>query len=166
MSHDATSPADTAHGTHAAGHGHGHDDHHAHGIGEYLAVFIALMVLLVATVLVAYVNMGHFNVPVAFLIACIKASLILWFFMHLKQSTRLTQVFAFASFAWLALMVLITLGDYASRNILGRADAETKIRKVDSYSTTSGIARSAVPGSFDHSSHGTGGAKPADQRAE
>lgn len=163
MSHEATHAPDTAHT------GHGHDDeHHAHGIGEYVAVFIALMVLLIATVGVAYINMGHLNVPVAFLIASVKATLILWYFMHLKQSTRLTQVFAFASFAWLALMVLITLGDYASRNILGRADAETNIRHVDSYLVNSGLSHTAPPGTFEehHASHNEGEAKAGEEKKE
>ena len=94
--------------------------------------------------------------------------------MHLKYSTRLTQVFAFASFAWLALMVLITLGDYASRNIVGRADAETTIRHVDSYQVNSGIADTALPGTYaeeGHEAHGAEGeakgeAKPAEKKAE
>ena len=40
-----------------------------HGISVYVLVFVALMVLLVATVGAAYINMGHFNVPVAYAIA-------------------------------------------------------------------------------------------------
>lgn len=131
--------ADTTTAAHAEGHGdHGHGEH-AHGTREYWMVFFILMILLLATVGAAYINLGHFNVPVAYSIAIVKAALILWFFMHLKQSTRLSHVFAFASFAWLALMLIITLGDYFSRTILARAEPKTHIREVDSWGRVSGI---------------------------
>src|SRR4051812_37377721 len=81
-----------AHVAHDAGHGHAHHG----GVTVYVMVFVALMVLLLATVGAAYFNMGVFNVPVAYGIASLKAVLILWFFMHLNQQTRLVQVFAFA----------------------------------------------------------------------
>jgi hypothetical protein len=58
--------------------------------------------------------------------------------MHLNQQTRLVQVFAFASFAWLALFLIMIGGDYVSRTFLPRAQPATTIRKVDSYSAMSG----------------------------
>jgi cytochrome c oxidase subunit 4 len=150
MQHSAETTA--GHGAHQLDYGHGGHGHgeHAHGTREYWMVFVILMVLLLATVGAAFINMGHFNVPVAFSIAVLKAGLILWFFMHLKQSTRLSHVFAFASFAWLALMLIITLGDYVSRNIMGRAEAETHIRQVDSYPIMSGQRQSQQMGDSDH----------------
>lgn len=135
MSHEATHAAES------------HDDH-AHdsggGLSVYFLVFLVLLVLLAATYYAATINMSYFNVPVAYGIAVVKGVLILWFFMHLRQGTRLTQVFAFASFAWLALMLIMTLGDYFSRNILTKADAVTRIRKVDSYNVMSGVAHASL----------------------
>lgn len=143
MAHDATHAGDP-HVKHVA---QGYDDAgghaaHGHGTGEYWVIFALLMVLLFATVGAAYVDLKHFNVPVAYAIASLKAGLILWYFMHLKYSTRLTQVFAFASFAWVVLMLIITLGDYVSRTLLPRADVQTTIFKVDSYERESGVPRS------------------------
>lgn len=117
---------------------HGHDDHE-HGIGIYVWVFVALMALMAVTVAAAFFNLGMFNVPVAYAIASVKMSLILWYFMHLNRSTRLTQVFAFASFAWLLIFLIMTLGDYISRGVLTRADPLTTIRGVDSYEQASGV---------------------------
>jgi cytochrome c oxidase subunit 4 len=142
MAHDhAHDPA-----AHLADHGNvtqhtGGDDHgHVHGTTEAWMVFVVLMVLLFATVGAAYMNLHWGNVPVAYAIASLKAVLILWYFMHLKYSTRLVHVFAFASFAWLALMLIVTLGDYASRKFeVKRADSRTRIRKVDSFSRQSGV---------------------------
>ena len=145
---------------------HGHDDHE-HSIRPYLLVFGALGILMGATVGAAYINLSYFNVPVAYAIASLKASLILWYFMHLNRSTRLTQVFAFASFAWLLIFLIMTLGDYVSRGIMMRADRMTEIRKVDSYEQASGMRaaqnvkpeddtgvqrRGSAPGSTDHKS--------------
>lgn len=146
MSHESThSHADAAHDDHG---------HHEHGIMGYVLVFFALMILLVATVLVAYVHLGVFNVPVAYGIAALKAVLILWFFMHLNESTRLVQVFAFASFAWLLIFLIMMTGDYVTRGMLPRAQALTKIRKVDSYEAQSGYYRNRLPGEISHSNHG------------
>lgn len=124
---------------------HGHDEHHHHGTGTYWAVFIALMVLLVATVAVAFFNLGPLNVPVAYAIASLKAVLILWFFMHLNESTRLVQVFAFASFAWLLIFLIMIGGEYLSRGLIKRAEPLTTIRKVDSYEAQSGYTRNKFP---------------------
>lgn len=137
MAHDTQTAHGSSHG-HGDSHGHHGDGHGHHGTTVYWMVFIALMILLVVTVLAAFVNMGALNVPVAYAIATVKAVLILWFFMHLNQQTRLVQVFAFASFAWLALFLIMISGDYISRTFLPRAQPGTTIRKVDSYSVMSG----------------------------
>ena len=81
----------------------------------YLAIFVALMVLLGITIGVAYVDLGKLNLAVAMGIAIAKAALIVWFFMHLRYGQRLTWVFAGAGFFWLAIMLVLTMGDYATR---------------------------------------------------
>ena len=81
----------------------------------YLAVFAALVVGTILTVLAAYADLGILNTPVALLIAGIKAVLVILFFMHVKYSTRLTWVVVIASFFRLALLFALTLVDYLSR---------------------------------------------------
>jgi len=65
----------------------------AHGTGNSrrtgVAVFVALLLLTVVTVLVSYVDLGLWNTVVALLIASVKASLVALFFMHLKGESRL-----------------------------------------------------------------------------
>jgi cytochrome c oxidase subunit 4 len=88
----------------------------------YIKVFIALMVLLVLTTAVAFVDLdkylpGNFwSLLVAMLIALAKGLLILLFFMHVKFSSRQTVVFAGAGFAWLAILLVLTMSDYLTRN--------------------------------------------------
>lgn len=89
----------------------------------YVLVFISLMVLLVATVWVALLpwdKWGHtqFSVVIALIIAIIKASLVIFFFMHVKLANRLTQMFVAAAFVWLGIMFVFSFQDYLTRNWL------------------------------------------------
>ncbi len=56
----------------------------------YLRVFFALMALTVVTVAISYVHMPILlGVAVALFIACIKASLVAAFFMHLSTEKKI-----------------------------------------------------------------------------
>ena len=76
-----------------------------------LAVYVALLLATVVTVLVSYVNLGMMNVVVALLIASVKASLVALFFMHLKSEDRLVWGFALVPIVFLALIIIGTLVD-------------------------------------------------------
>jgi cytochrome c oxidase subunit 4 len=102
-----------------AEHGHAHAHPHVHGhvtpLGVYLAIFATLMVLTVVTVLVAYVNLGQINIFIALGIACFKASLVVLYFMHVKYASPLTKLFAVTGIFFLAILLGLTMTDYASR---------------------------------------------------
>ncbi len=82
----------------------------------YVVVFVALLAGMVLTVAAAEFG----NLPslaanlVAMSIAIAKASLVVMYFMGVKFSTRLTQVYAMLGFVWVTLLG-ITFCDYASR---------------------------------------------------
>lgn len=84
----------------------------------YYMVFAALLTLTAVTVGVTYIHMGRFNLVVALLIAITKASLVVLFFMNVKNSTPLTKLFVVAGLFWMALLVLLTFSDYVSRGWL------------------------------------------------
>jgi cytochrome c oxidase subunit 4 len=84
----------------------------------YFLVFGALMVLTLATWLVAQVDLGWANDVVAIGIAVTKATLVLLFFMHVRHSTRMTALTAVAGFFWLAILFGLTIADYASRGAI------------------------------------------------
>lgn len=88
---------------------------------QLYAVFGALMVLTVVTVLVSRVNLGYMNLPVAMAVAIAKALLVILIFMEVKYSPKLVQVTAASGFLFLGIMVLYTMTDYLSRNLLGAA---------------------------------------------
>ena len=81
----------------------------------YVSVFLALMFFTVLTVVAAYFDLGRANVLIALAIAGIKATLVVWFFMHVKWSSILTKVFVVAGIFWLVIMVSLTLSDYLTR---------------------------------------------------
>ena len=91
---------------------------HVMPVRTNIAVFVALLVLLVMTVAAARMPLGALHVPVAMTIATIKAVLIVLFFMHLLHSHRLMMIVSVASFFWLAIMVVLTLNDYLTRGVL------------------------------------------------
>jgi len=95
-----------------------HEHEHIVPITVYYAVFGALMVLTAATVGVAYVDLGRFNIAVALAVAIVKATLVVLFFMHVKYSSRLVQLVVLASVVWLIILFGITLTDYVTRGWL------------------------------------------------
>jgi cytochrome c oxidase subunit 4 len=81
----------------------------------YYLVFLALLVGTGLTVGAAFVDMGALNNVVMLLIALIKATLVILFFMHVRWSSRLTWVIAMAGFAWLLILFGVTMSDYLTR---------------------------------------------------
>jgi cytochrome c oxidase subunit 4 len=102
-----------------------HHEHHAHEhvvpLRTNLIVFAALMGLLVLTVAVAFLDLGAVGLAIAMAIATIKAVLIILYFMHVRYGGRLQWIFASAAFFWLAILILITMSDYATRGWPGIA---------------------------------------------
>ena len=90
-------------------------NHHIMPVRTYLIVFALLMILLVITVSVSFIDLGIVNVFVALGIATIKAGLIMLYFMHLRYSSKLIWVFAGLGFFGLLIMILIAMGDYVAR---------------------------------------------------
>jgi cytochrome c oxidase subunit 4 len=80
----------------------------------YFAVFGALLVGTLLTVLAAKVDLGMMNDVVALGIAATKAMLVILFFMHVRDSTRLIALTAVGGFLWLAILIGITLLNYVT----------------------------------------------------
>ena len=81
----------------------------------YLVIISTLLALTGITVFAAFVDLGRFNIVVALLIATIKATLVVLIFMHAKYAPERTKLVIIAGVFWLALLLFMTLSDYASR---------------------------------------------------
>ena len=93
---------------------------HEHVIGSkvYVTIWAILMALTVTTVIAASIDLGVFNIVVALLIATIKGTLVVLFFMHLKYSPKLTRVTVIAALFFMFLLFALSLTDYLTRGWL------------------------------------------------
>lgn len=109
-------------------HGHSEDalaeGHYGHiSVRTYFMVFTGLMILMILTVaawavekyVIPGVMPGWLAVTIAMSIAVAKTALIVTYFMHVKVSSKLTQIFSVSAFVWLAILIIITMGDYLAR---------------------------------------------------
>jgi cytochrome c oxidase subunit 4 len=92
---------------------------HIDSVKTYALVFAALIFLTVATTAVAFVDMGPFSVVIALAIAVCKMLLVALFFMHVRHSTHLTRLVVLGGLLWLAILLLLTMGDMMSRGWVG-----------------------------------------------
>lgn len=114
---------------------HGHDPHHGghQTVGHivplpiYLAVWIALMVLLVLTVAAARMHLGTIgNWVILLAIAILKTVLVVLFFMHVKYAPRIIWVTLGAAVLWLITLMGLTMTDYISRSwTMSGSESET-----------------------------------------
>jgi cytochrome c oxidase subunit 4 len=81
----------------------------------YALIWAALLLLLLATYIIARFDLGALNIISALAIAVTKMLLVILFFMHVRHSTRLTWLFVIAGFVWLAIMIDLTLSDFSTR---------------------------------------------------
>lgn len=78
-------------------------------------VWLALVALVGATLLLAYVPLGRFNPAVALGIAALKGSLIALFFMNLRRPDPLLRLAGAASLLWICFMFALTFADALTR---------------------------------------------------
>ena len=94
---------------------HGHEHDHG-GVGVYAKTLIGLLVLTAITVAAASFDFGQGNVVIALVIATVKASLVVLFFMHLRWDKPVNAIIAMAGFLFLGIFLMFCLIDFDSRN--------------------------------------------------
>ena len=81
----------------------------------YLKVWMLLVLLTVVTVSVSYLDMQKFTVFTAMLIATVKASLVLMYFMHLRFEKLFYTIMFMAVLGVYAVFIILTFTDYSFR---------------------------------------------------
>jgi cytochrome c oxidase subunit IV len=92
-----------------------HHEEHIVSPRVYLMIGTALLILTATTAAVSYVDLGVFNAVVALAIACLKMTLVVLFFMHVKYSSNLTKLTVAAGFFTFIVLIMMTMTDYVSR---------------------------------------------------
>jgi cytochrome c oxidase subunit 4 len=93
--------------------GHGE---HAHGIGRYLAVWLALIAGTVLTVITGRMDLGAGNIFVAITIASVKATLVVLFFMHMIDTPAANRIVFVTSIVFAIVLIVGVFGDLWTRN--------------------------------------------------
>lgn len=87
-------------------------------LGSNLWTLFALLVLLALSAGSALLKLGLFNEVANLGIAAIKALLVLTVFMRLKTDNALLRIVASVGFAWLAVLIALSLSDVLTRTPL------------------------------------------------
>lgn len=95
--------------------GHGHSS--ADAIRTYALVFGALLVLMAVTIFAAQRDFGQWNTAIAMLIATTKATLIVLYFMHVKDSSRWVALLFGLSLYMVAIGATLLFADYFTRGM-------------------------------------------------
>eukprot|EP01046_Picozoa_sp_COSAG06_P070529 COSAG06_NODE_19764_length_823_cov_1.129834_2_plen_124_part_00 len=111
-------------------------DHFIVPVSYYVMVLVALLILTVVTVVIAQFDFGSFNILVAMLVAVVKASLVVGFFMGLHWERGFIAVFFFASLLAIALFFLFVFSDLSFRGDIepkerGNFDLKTPVTLVE-----------------------------------
>ena len=97
---------------------HDHDHEAAHepvSYGTYFITWFGLLLLTAITVTAAGMHFGALNVLVALAIASAKATIVLYFFMHLKYETTIFHRMLVIVIVTLAIFIILTYADILFR---------------------------------------------------
>ncbi len=83
--------------------------------GKYIMVWLSLLVLTAATITAAGLQLGHWSALAAILIATIKGSLVLFYFMHLKYEAAPFKIMLSLAVLTLVTIMVLTFADVAFR---------------------------------------------------
>jgi cytochrome c oxidase subunit 4 len=86
-------------------------EHHIISTKTYIAVWVGLLALTAVTIKAAQLRFGPLGMLANLLIASSKASLVLWFFMHLKYEQRLLKVMVLVPIVTLTIIIGLTFFD-------------------------------------------------------
>lgn len=92
------------------------EQQHSITVPTYLAVFATLMVLTIVTVVSAHIDLGHFNIVLALIIAFTKATLVVTYFMHLRYGTNMTRAILVSGVIAVFLLMGIAIDDVRNRH--------------------------------------------------
>ena len=119
--------------------------HHIIPMRTYITIFVLLIGLTFATVFVAKIDLGSMNLIVAMIIAGIKASLVVLFFMHLLYDDKVNLFIFLTAIIFLAVFIIFTLFDTERR-------ADIDPQKAGIIEKNSSIIYDKIE-SKDHSDH-------------
>jgi cytochrome c oxidase subunit 4 len=95
--------------------GHPENEQHIVSPVTYGIIFGALLIGTAITIGASYLELGPWNPVIAIAIACVKATLVVLYFMHIKYSSKLMKLTVGAGVFTFLILVGMSLADYMSR---------------------------------------------------
>jgi cytochrome c oxidase subunit 4 len=87
------------------------EDHYIVRTKTFVLVWTALVILTGVTIMAAEMRMGEWSMLANLLIASTKASLVLWFFMHLKYEKKIFKMLFLVPIATITIIIGMTFFD-------------------------------------------------------
>lgn len=89
----------------------------SHGMtfGTYIMVWFGLVALTAITVTISGIHLGSLTLIAALVIASIKSSLVVTFFMHVKYDNNTIKVFIFVCLLIFIIIMILTFSDLSFR---------------------------------------------------
>ena len=95
---------------------HNSSGEHISTLRSSVSIWLALMAGTLLTVAAAFIELGPFNTIVALLIATIKATLVVLFFMHVKYThEKLTPMVIVSAIFFLIILLALSMADFMTR---------------------------------------------------
>jgi cytochrome c oxidase subunit 4 len=92
-----------------------HDHAHVHSATMYFVTFGVLALCTILTYTAAQHNFGEWSFALAMFIACVKASFVVLFFMHLWDQPGPNRLTMSIAFVFVGVLITLTLTDAATR---------------------------------------------------
>jgi cytochrome c oxidase subunit 4 len=108
---------------------------HAHisSLRLYVSIFFALIFFTLLTVAVSDIHLGRMNLVVAVVIASMKASLVVLFFMHLRYDSKFNSMILVVALLFIGIFFAYTMNDTERRG-------EIDLYQGVIYSPSTGLA--------------------------
>lgn len=117
---------------------------HVSSVQSYLVIFAALIGFTALTVAISYVHLGALNLAIAVVIATMKASLVVLYFMHLKWDQKFNALIFIGSLLFAGIFLAYTVNDTAHRGRLNKDQGLQYNEAIGEY------ARSWTTGTGDY----------------
>lgn len=92
------------------------DEHSTHGVGRYFVVWVLLLIFTATTVITGRMDLGSANIFIALLIASVKATLVVLFFMHMTEAPGANRLVFVVSLVFSVVLMIGVFGDLWTRN--------------------------------------------------
>ena len=83
---------------------------------QAILTYVGLLALLLLSVGSLLLHLGTWHPLLLLLVAAVQGTLVILFFMQVRDSSRLIWLFAGGGFLWLGIFLIFVISDYISRS--------------------------------------------------